>query len=254
MSRYYITAEYRSSCLKQLREISRSSNKTGRLGHSDLSKARISKDEESVQLLVDLMSETWTNPFSSDPFELISISTGASAPPEISVDLLAAQDKCHAASVQFLSERLDKAQKTFFDRLPRLKLKIVDNLNKNVTKNVSNKEQVLRSDNRLFGQMLLVASSRKMNMKDILQHPLGPLPWSLANCDGSMKKTNKAVLARKLESMAAPAEVIPQPSACIIDAMSLIQKINGENLTFVEVSDNLLTTVLKLCGECDECE
>ena len=102
VSRYYITAEYRSSCLKQLREISRSSNKTGRLGHSDLSKARISKDEESVQLLVDLMSETWTNPFSSDPSELISISTGASAPPEISVDLLAAQDKGHAASVQFL--------------------------------------------------------------------------------------------------------------------------------------------------------
>ena len=88
-------------------------------------------------------------------------------------------------------------------------------------------------------------------MKDVLQHPLGPLPWSLANCDGSMKKTNKAVMARKLESMAAPAEVIPQPSACIIDAMSLIQKINGENLTFVEVSDHLLTTVLKLCGECD---
>ena len=107
------------------------------------------------------MSETWTNPFSSDPSELVSISTGASAPPEISVDLLAAQDKGHAASVQFLSERLDKAQKPFFDRLPRLKLKFFDNMNKNVTKNVSNKEQVLRSDNRLFGQMLLVASSRK---------------------------------------------------------------------------------------------
>ena len=146
---------------------------------------------------------------------------------------------------------LTKHTKTFFDRLPRLKLKNFDNLNKNVTKNVSNKEQVLRSDNRFFGQMLLVASSRKMNMKDVLQHPLGPLPWSLANCDGSMKKTNKAVLAIKLESMAAPAEMIPQSSACIIDVMSLIQKINGENLTFVEVSDHLLTTVLKLCGDCD---
>ena len=96
-----------------------------------------------------------------------------------------------------------------------------------MSQNVSNKEQVLRSD-----KCSLVASSRKMNMKDVLQHPLGPLPWSLANCNGSMKKTNKAVLARKLESMAAPAEVIPQPSACIIDVMSFIQKMNGENLTY----------------------
>ena len=52
---------------------------------------------------------------------------------EISVDLLAAQDKGHAAYVQFLSERLDKAQQPFFDWLPRLKLKTFGNMNKNVT-------------------------------------------------------------------------------------------------------------------------
>ena len=64
------------------------------------------------------MSETWTNPFSSDPSKLINISTGSSAPPEISVYLLAAHDKGHADSVQLLSERLDKAQKHYLIGCP----------------------------------------------------------------------------------------------------------------------------------------
>ena len=44
--------------------------------------------------------------------------------------------------------------------------------------------------------MVFVASSRKLDIQEVLQHPLGPLPWSLANEDGTMKNTNKAALAR----------------------------------------------------------
>lgn len=46
--------------------------------------------------------------------------------------------------------------------------------------------------------MILVAESRKVNMRDVLAHPLGPLPWALANADGTLRKTNKAALAREL--------------------------------------------------------
>ena len=43
--------------------------------------------------------------------------------------------------------------------------------------------------------MLNIAQSRQLHMKDVLSHPLGPLLWALANGDGSLWKTNKAVLA-----------------------------------------------------------
>ena len=59
---------------------------------------------------------------------------------------------------------------------------------------------MLKSDNKLFGHMVLVALLRKLSMRDVLKHPLGPIPWSLANTDGTPKKTNKVALARKLES------------------------------------------------------
>ena len=58
--------------------------------------------------------------------------------------------------------------------------------------------------------MLIIAQSRQLHMKDVPSHPLGPLLWALANCYGSLWKTNKAALARELEKLASPAENIPE--------------------------------------------
>ena len=85
-------------------------------------------------------------------------------------------------------------------------------------------------------------------MKEVLKHPLGPLPWSLANGYGTMKKSNKAALARELEKKVAPVENITSPSACIRDGMSLLHKVHGENCTFAELSGQLFANVIKTAG------
>ena len=82
-------------------------------------------------------------------------------------------------------------------------------------------------------------------MRDVLAHPLGPLPWALANADGSLRKTNKAALARELEKNVSPTEHIPTPSTRIIDGMSLVQKMNGDNRTFTQVAKSALRRVLQ---------
>lgn len=46
-----------------------------------------------------------------------------------------------------------------------------------------------------------LATSRKVDMKSVLTHLLGPLPWSLGNCDGTLKKTSKSTLAGQLGKM-----------------------------------------------------
>ena len=73
-------------------------------------------------------------------------------------------------------------------------------------------------------------------MKDVLSHPLGLLLWALSNSNGSLWKTNKAVLARELEKLASPPEKIPEPSATIIDGMSIVQKVKGNDKTFSELA------------------
>ena len=106
------------------------------------------------------------------------------------------------------------------------------------------KENVTKADRMLFGNMVLIAQSRKLEMRDVMSHRLGPLPWALSNGDGTMKNTNKAVLSKHLESKVLPVEEVPHPSATIIDVMGLMNKLHGETRTFSELSDNVFSQML----------
>ena len=76
-----------------------------------------------------------------------------------------------------------------------------------------------------------------------------PLPWSLSNPDGSLRKTNKASLARELEKSASAVEDIGDHSACIIDGMSLVQKLKGDGKTFGENAGSVLKLALHEGGK-----
>ena len=220
VSKYYLTAEYRSICLRNLREMVH--GKPPGVSHADLEPARIKKDEQSTQAVVDLLETTRVNPFSTQ-YDLISISTASAAPPDVKHDLINAREKGGKDYGEFQKSRLDEnAYKDFYERQPKLQLKTFCYLKNSKKTKVPGKDVILKADRRLFGNMVLVATSRNLDMRDVLKHPLGPLPWALSNCDGTLKKTNKSTLARHIESRTAPAESIPLPSACIIDGMSLV--------------------------------
>ena len=59
--------------------------------------------------------------------------------------------------------------------------------------------------------MVLIANSRNLDIREVLQHPLGPIAWSMANCDGTMKITNKAVLAKRFEEKVSATEFVSVP-------------------------------------------
>ena len=92
--------------------------------------------------------------------------------------------------------------------------------------------------------MIVIAENRKLEMKEVLRHPLGPLPWTLLTTDGSLRKINNASLAKELQRSAPVADVIPQPSACMIDGMALLQRLKGDHKTFSEVAESLMDIVL----------
>ena len=35
--------------------------------------------------------------------------------------------------------------------------------------------------------MVLFATIRNLDIREILKHPVGPLPWALSECDGTLK-------------------------------------------------------------------
>ena len=59
-----------------------------RLNHPDLQQSRILQDEADVQSLVNLMEDSWINPFRSDQDSLVSLATAAMPPTEIAHDLM----------------------------------------------------------------------------------------------------------------------------------------------------------------------
>ena len=191
------------------------------------------------------MENNWLNPLSPDESDLVSLSTGT-----VVKDLLRALEVGEEAYQTFKQTRLDDDPPSvkFHDKMTKQRLKTFSTIG---TKTARTKGQnvVLKADRNLFSQMILVAESRSVNMKDVLAHPLGPLPWALANADGSLRKTNKSALAREPEKNVSPAEAIPTPSTCIIDGMGLVQRMNGNNKTFAQLAESVLAMVLYVGGQ-----
>ena len=78
-------------------------------------------------------------------------------------------------------------------------VKTFTDLNKKIKVKASNNhEVVLKAEKRLFAHIIVTAEWRNLQMSEVLVHPLGPLPWTLANPDGRCVKTNKASLAKEL--------------------------------------------------------
>ena len=239
---YYLTSEYRSRYLRQLRAMVVGQKYTD-FSHPDLQMPRIRRDEADVQSLVQLMETSWMNPFNAEQGDLVSLSTATTAPPEVAKDLLGAYRIGEDAYQAFKEERLETDTPTiqFHDTMTKKKLRTFTNIRMKPRSKGHAKEAILKADRNLFGQMILVAENRKLKMSDVLAHPLGPLPWALASGDGSLRKTNKAALARELERNVSPAEVIPEPSATIIDGMSLVQKLKGNDKTFSQLARTALS-------------
>ena len=243
VERYYLTSEYRSLYLRQLRQM------VGRgmshLSRPDLHMPRITRDEADVQSIVKLLEDDWKNPFDPNESEFVSISTGTLAPPDVARDILDAHKIGMAAYEEFKRDRLEdeipKAQ--FHDKITKKRLKTFSDIRKKTSVTNSN-NVILQADRNLFAHMVLVAESRHLRMSDVLAHPLGPMSWALANGDGTTRKTNKAALARELEKQVLPAETIPEPSATIIDGMSLVQKMKGNDQTFSQLAESVLTHIL----------
>ena len=168
--------------------------------------------------------------------------------------MLQAKDIGEKAYKAFREQRLQSnpPKVKFHDTITKAKLKTFTHLNKKVSvKSGRNQEVILKADRRLFAQMIVIAESRNLQMREVLSHPLGPLPWSLATPDGLMRKTNKASLAKELQRNVQAADAIPQPSACVIDGMALVQRLKGDQKTFAAVAKTLLCRVLNEGGSSD---
>ena len=104
------------------------------------------------------------------------------APPEIQKDLIFAKAIAEKAHEIFRVQRLEsqRANTKFHDTIPKAKAANIYRPEKREVqvKSKTSKEIILKADRNLFAQMILIAENQKLQMREVLRHPLGPLPWA----------------------------------------------------------------------------
>ena len=96
-------------------------NNDSNLSHPDKHLPRMKKDEADVQSLVQIMETCWISPFDPDHENLVSLSTGIAAPPDVAKDVLAAHTIGKDAYEEFKQKRMesDSPETKFNDRITR---------------------------------------------------------------------------------------------------------------------------------------
>ena len=167
------------------------------------------KDKQCMHAVVILLEMTWVNPFTTQ-YYVISISTASAVTPDVEHDLINARETGGKASDELKKTPLEEnAYKDFYGKQPKLQLKTFSNLRNSNNTKVSGKRchskskkkgndqesiqssitsdpryqwesnnfkiRHLKADMRLLN---MVASSRNLDMREVLKHPLGRLPWA----------------------------------------------------------------------------
>ena len=82
--------------------------------------------------------------------------------------------------------------------------------------------------------------------KEICKYPLGPFPWSLSGLNGGLKRTSEVILLHALEKMLKDVEECPSNHVCIVDYTALVLKMRQPGMTFKQVAEKLLKSVLSI--------
>ena len=132
----------------------------------------------------------------------------------------------------------------FFYPIKKKKLATFTSMNKVKKCNVNSMIVLLQVIKDLFSKISLVAQIRSLNKRVVFESPLGPLPWSLAEPLGSLKKTSKASLLHKLEGKVESVESLNGQRTLIVDGMVYVQQSKVVNQTFGDFANNLLQRLL----------
>lgn len=213
----------------------------------EMGKARLARDEDDVKKVLSVLS-SWTNPFATSDLsdDLYHLASGALASDVTAQDTLAAKEKGQQALVTYIKERLIDKNVSVYEVIPRMKLRGFNIASKKIC--ISGKDVSLKADRHLFARLLVIAQTREMNLRDVLQYSLGPLPWSLAASDGSLAKTDKSKLLEPLVDQVEPVEDVPPNAAWVVDGMAVLQSLGDIPATFGDLAVSVFNAVVQRTG------
>ena len=191
------------------------------------------------------------NPFVSNQAELICISSGVEVQTDVADRILQAEELGENQFSELCQNNLFTDNPDIFTKIKKNKLQTFPS-KKLTVKDSQGRQVSMKTSRDLFARLLILSKTREINLKELLSYSLSDYPLSLATVNGGLVKTAKSKMFEILEGMALnpvidnPAEDIGERNALIIDAMAVIQMMNGKWKTFAEFSDSLFSHLVKL--------
>ena len=232
------------------------------LNESELIKIQ---DEKDVQKL----AESFSSGLLSDPLHTpddihdeskpipLSNASGVVLPGGDADRLMGATELGRQSMERFISSRVKSNETNFWDPIQTLKIKSFRSVAKITAMNTSQKEKIssVNADREIFGQLLVAAKHRDIDLKEVLSYELCSVPIALAHTVGTLRKTGKSTLMPLLEKDVSCSSSLPcseLPTAYLIDAMALIQMLKSAGtVTFGELSgkysDIVISTLSRNC-------
>lgn len=184
--------------------------------------------------------DNFLNPFaiaSSGHNDIFCLSSGKPTSSTVAKDLLCYVQKGEEATEQFIEDRLKQRTIPFHDRMKKLKLKtfVTDAVKKTLTTS-QKKTFTVKAERNLLGHLLLLSQSHDINLQELFQYSLSPIPWSIATGDGCLAKTDKSQLMHVLENELITDKScnVPESYVSIVDGNALIRSITGLPSSFGE--------------------
>ena len=235
---------------------------------SDSLPSRTKRDVDDVKKLVtqlkryDVFQEHTTmvagddGDIDSDDREipLVSLATRDAASSDVMNDLLTAEDRGKQRVLTNVKQRLIEETVGFHDKLTKHHSKTFADLYKANVSTKQNIHKTIKADRKLLQRLLnAVTGGRPLEMENILQHELSPIPMSLAKAGGEMNSTPKADLINILMSgLQTPTEVPKKDmkTCVLIDGHALIQALGKPQgcQTFGDYAAVFISTVTKYLG------
>lgn len=199
------------------------------------------KNEEDVLKIIKSLEEDWCNPFDIEivPDQLINICTGKVVDKKIEKSL---GNFLEAAKERVRNILNNTCEDSFWKPAKRDKILTFKDT-KIKPKKTANKTFI--GSECMFRRIICTARFQEMDLTNILAHELSLVPGSLFHEDGSMRKTAKSDLAKKLETFTTPIISSPNISSYIIDGMVLIRELKPSLLTtFTELGRLFLGKII----------
>ena len=213
--------------------------------HEELGDSHLKKDRKDVKSIKENLFSQCQDPFDLDSVSdcLINITTGQIASQEVQDSMKGIPDKGKVVFDHFVKKRLgNEATKRFWELLKKYTVSILADMKKALSNDKDRKLIIEREI--LFRRFLAVCRSHDVDLRNVLQYELAAVPPALFHDDGTMRNTNKADLAQRLESscpeVLAELPQIPSStsSAYIINGMAMVQLLNENQFrTFSDLAE-----------------